>query len=119
MTTETKFSISDLQRMIDIDNNWGDVSGSLITSAAIRFAQAVAAKIGRAIPFVAAVSDINLAVQVVVKADAELIARKINYMTENGYDYFVITTTCDDSPVYMPGSSYPTLRIQSQYYSYR
>lgn len=118
-STETKFDKGDLQDIIDIDNNWNSVTGGLVTTCALRFATGVAAKIGRAIPLVAAVCDINLAIQVLVAADANLIAKKINFMTENDYDYFVITTTYDDTPVYMPGSSNLTIKVVSQYYSYR
>lgn len=109
MVEVVKLSREDLQRQLDIDNNFDKITGSVVTGWAATIAGWIFTK--------SPVGVTVLYLQTIVEADASKIASQLNYMLENDYSYFVITTSYVYRG-YMPGSSYPTYDVQYQLYDY-
>lgn len=110
MEKTVKVSRSELQRQLDIDKNFDDITGSTVTG----WAATIAGWIFKKSPIGVTV----LYLQTIVQADASRIASNLRYMLENDYSYFVITTSYKYRG-YMPGSSYETYDVEYQTYSYQ
>jgi len=110
ITQVVKISKADLQSRLNTNSNFNDVTGGVIVGIAGWIAEKILKK--------SPIGSTLLFLQAVVEGDSYLISQKMKYMAQNGYTYFVITSTYKYVG-YMPGSSYPTYSLKTQTYSYQ